>query len=111
MVAIQVEVATCDDVHTDDGVIVTQVGFVNFLIGDDIARRQRDVHEVCIALRLSADARHAALSELVGAQFADEFRGEDGGVAARVPHGTLGFHPALLVEGNELALGDYFVGQ
>ena len=109
--AIQVEIATGDDVHANDGIVVTQIGFIDFLIGDDVARWQRDVHEVCIALRLSADARHTALPEVVRAQFTYEFRGEDGGVAARVPHGTNGFHPPLLVEGNELALGDYLVGQ
>ena len=111
MVAIQVEVATGDDVHADDGVVVAEVGLVNLLIGDDVARRQRDVHEVGVALVLSADASHATLPEAFRAQFADEFRGEDGGVAACVPHGSEGFHPPCLVEGNEIALGDNLVGQ
>ena len=111
MVAIQVEVATGDDVHADDGVVVAEVGLVNFLIGDDVARRQRDVHEVCVALGLPADARHATLSEAFRAQFIDECHREDSGVAARVPHGPEGFHPSRLVEGNELALGDNLIGQ
>ena len=111
MVAIQVEVATGDDVHADDGVVVAEVGLVNFLIGDDVARRQRDVHEVCVALGLPADARHATLSEAFRAQFIDECHREDSGVAARVPHSSEGFHPPLLVKGYELALGDHFVGQ
>ena len=74
LTAIQVEVATGDNVHANDGIVVAQIGFVNFLIGDDIARWQRDMHEVCIALRLSADARHTALSEVVRAKFADKSR-------------------------------------
>lgn len=111
VVAIQVEFTAIDDVHADDGVVVAEVGLVNLLIGDDIARRKRDVHEVCITLGLSANAYHATFAETFGRQFADECRREDGGVAACVPHGTEGFHPPFLVKGDELALGDHFVGQ
>ena len=108
---VQVEVAEVDDVHPDDGVAFLQFVCIYLLVGDDIARRQHDVHEVRAVLRLAADAPHAALPEQVGAQFADEGRGEDGGVAARVPHRADGLHPALLVEADELALGDHLVGQ
>ena len=108
---VQVEVAEVDDVHPDDGVAFLQFACIHLLVGDDVARRQHHVHEICAALRLAADALHAALPEQVGAQFADESRGEDGGVAARVPHRADGLHPALLVEADELALGDHLVGQ
>ena len=105
------EVVTGDDVHADDGIVIAKVSLVNFLIGNDIACRQGYVHEIGVALGLSADACHATLPEAVGMQFADKFRGEDGGVAARVPHGSEGFHPPRLVEGDELALGDNLIGQ
>ena len=105
------EIATGNDVHADDGIVDVEVCLVNFLIGDGIAAWQEDMQQVGIALGLSPDTSHATLSEDVRAQFANECRGKDGGIAARVPHRPWHFHPALLVDGGKLTFGDNFVGK
>ena len=105
------EVPTGYNVHTYNGIIVVEVGFVNFLIGDDIAAWQEDVQQVGVALGLSSDACHASLPEDVRAQFADKCCGKDGGIAACVPHRPWRFHPALLVDGGKLTFGDNLVGK